>query len=69
MITVERYQELIMNLISLLEVNEQDCWFQQDGAMVQTANSTMQMLSEFFGGYIISRNLLPPRSLDLSPLD
>jgi hypothetical protein len=26
------------------------------------------MLSEFFGGRIISRNLLPPRSPDLSPL-
>jgi hypothetical protein len=40
-----------MNLISLLEVDKQDCWFWQDGA---TADSTMQMLSEFFGGYIIS---------------
>jgi hypothetical protein len=29
----------------------------------------MQMLSEFFGGCIISRNLWPPRSPDLSPPD
>jgi hypothetical protein len=29
----------------------------------------MQMLSEFFGGYIISRNLWPPRFPDLSPPD
>jgi hypothetical protein len=28
----EHYQELIMNFTSLLEVGEQDCWFQQDGA-------------------------------------
>jgi hypothetical protein len=35
--------------------------------MVHTENSTMQMLSEFFGGHIISRNLWLPRSLDLSP--
>jgi hypothetical protein len=29
----------------------------------------MQMLSEFVGVSIIYRNLLPPRSPDLSPLD
>jgi hypothetical protein len=45
--TAERYQELVINFISLLEVDEQDCWFQQDGATAHTANSTMQMLSEF----------------------
>jgi hypothetical protein len=57
-----------MNFISLLEVDEQDCWFQQDGATAHTANSIMQMLSEFFGGRI-SQNLWHPRSPDLSPLD
>jgi hypothetical protein len=56
-----------MNFSSLLEADEQDCWFQQDGATSHTANSTMQMLREFFGGRIISRNLCPPRSSDLSP--
>jgi hypothetical protein len=58
-----------MNFISLWEVDKQDCWFQQDGAVVHIANSTMQMFSEFFGGRIISRNLWPPQSLDLLPLD
>jgi hypothetical protein len=58
-----------MNLISLLEVDEQDCCFQQDGAVAHTAISTMQMLSEFFGGRVISRNLWPCRSPDLSPPD
>jgi hypothetical protein len=29
---------------------------------VHTENSTMQMLSEFFGGRIISQNLWPPWS-------
>jgi hypothetical protein len=61
--TAESYQELIMNFISLLETNEQDCWFQQDGATAHTANLTMQMLSEFFGSRIISRKLWPPRFL------
>jgi hypothetical protein len=57
--TLKRYQELIMNFISLLKVYKQDFWFQQDGATEQTENSTMQMLSEFFGGRIIYRNLWP----------
>jgi hypothetical protein len=56
-----------MNLISLLEVDKQDCWFQKHGAMAHTANWIMQMLSEFFGGRTISRNLWPHRSPDLSP--
>jgi hypothetical protein len=68
-ITADRYQELVMNFISLLEVDGQDCWFQQDGATAHTANSTMQMSSEFFGGRSIARNLWPPRSPDLSPPD
>jgi hypothetical protein len=68
-ITAERYQELIMNFISLLEVDEQDCWFQQDEATAHTANSTMQMLSEFFRGRIFSRKLRPPQSSDRSPPD
>jgi hypothetical protein len=46
-ITDERYRELIMNLISLLEFDEQDCWFQQDRATAHIVNSTMEMLSEF----------------------
>jgi hypothetical protein len=33
-VTAEGYQEMIMNFISLLEV-EQDCWLQQDGATAQ----------------------------------
>jgi hypothetical protein len=69
MITAERYQELIMNFISLSKVDEQNCWFQQEGAKAHATNPTMQMLSEFFGGRVISRNLWPPRSPDLSPPD
>jgi hypothetical protein len=68
-ITAERYQELIMNSISLSEVDEQDCWFQQDGATAKTANSAMQMSSECFADRIISRNLWPPRSPDLPSPD
>jgi hypothetical protein len=53
-ITAEHYKELITKSISLLEVNKQDCWFKQEGAIVQTANLTTQILSDFLGGRIIS---------------
>jgi hypothetical protein len=56
-----------MNFISLSELDEQDCWFQQYRATAHAANSTIQMLSVFFGGRIISRNLWPPWSPDLLP--
>jgi hypothetical protein len=58
-----------VNFISVSVADEQDCWFQQDGAMAYTANSTMQMLSYFFGGRINSQNMWPPRSQDLLPPD
>jgi hypothetical protein len=52
MITAECRQELIINFISVLEVDEQDCWFYQDGAKTSTANLAMQVLSKFFSGHI-----------------
>jgi len=52
-----------------LEGEERDCWFQKGGARVHNANSTMDMLQEFFGDHIISQNLWSPRSLDLSSPD
>jgi hypothetical protein len=64
MITAECYKELIINFISFLEVDEQDCWFQQDGAVAHTEDSTLHMFSMFFGGCIISQNLWPPQSLE-----
>lgn len=67
--TTERYRILIMNLISLLEADEPNHWFQQVGPTAHTANSTMQTLSEFFGGRIVYQNLWPPGSPDLSPTD
>jgi hypothetical protein len=37
--------------------------------MAHTANLTVQMLSEFFGGHIISQKLWLPQSPDLLPPD
>jgi hypothetical protein len=56
-ITAERYQELITNSMSFLAVDEQDCC----RATAHTANSTMQMLREFFDGIVESCGSLDPR--------
>jgi hypothetical protein len=44
-------------------------WFQKDGATVHTANNSRKPLNEIFGERVISRNLWPPRSPDLTPRD
>ena len=44
-------------------------WFQQDGATAHTAKNSMKLLEEVFCERIISKNLWPPRSPDLNPLD
>jgi hypothetical protein len=67
--TAEKYQEIILQFISLLNEEERFCWLQQDGATSHTANSTMEMLKQFFDDRIISKNLWPPRSPDLTPPD
>jgi hypothetical protein len=53
----------------LKEEEERFCWLQQDGAISHTANSTMEMLKQFIDDRIISKNLWPPRSPDLTPPD
>jgi hypothetical protein len=63
-VTAEKYQEIIMQFISLLKEEERFCWLQQDGATLHTAKSTMEMLKLFFDDRIISKNLWPLRSPD-----
>ena len=64
-INAEAYQELIQQFIALLQVDERNCWLQQDNATAHTAPSTMVILHEFFGEDVISKGLWPPRSPDL----
>jgi hypothetical protein len=59
-VTAEKYQEIIMQFISFLNEEERFCWLQQDGATSHTANSTTEMLKQFFDDRIISKNLWPP---------
>jgi len=68
-INAEAYKELIQQFIALLQVDECNCWFQQDSATAHTAASTMVILHEFFGENVISKGLWPPRSPDLTSPD
>jgi hypothetical protein len=68
-VTVEKYKEIIVQFISLLNEEEHFCWLQQDGATWHIANSTMEMIKQFFDVRIISKNLWPPRSPDLTAPD
>jgi hypothetical protein len=64
----KRYCSTLHDFIGLLEEDEITySWFQQDGATAHTANNSMKLLNEIFGEHVISRNLWPPRSPDLTP--
>jgi hypothetical protein len=41
-------------------------YFQQDGAKCQTSNASMREIESYFGDRLISKNLWPPRSPDLT---
>jgi hypothetical protein len=43
--------------------------FQQDGATCHTSNASMREIESYFSDPFISKNLLPPRSSDLTPRD
>jgi len=68
-IKAEAYQELIQQFIALLQVDERNCWFQQDSATAHTAASTMEILHEFFCENVIYKGVWPPRSPDLTSPD
>jgi hypothetical protein len=68
-VTAEKYQDIVMQFISLLNEEERFCWLQQDGATSHTAKSTLEILKQFFDDSIISKNLWPLRSTDLTPPD
>jgi hypothetical protein len=68
-LNAEAYQELIQQFITLLQVDERDCWFQQDSATAHAAASTMEILHEFFGENVISKGVWPPRTPDRTSPD
>ena len=44
-------------------------YYQQNGAKCHTSNASMREIESFFQDRIISKNLWPPRSPDLTPAD
>jgi hypothetical protein len=42
-------------------------YFQQDGATRHTSNASVREIESYFGDRLISKNLWPPRSPDLTP--
>lgn len=62
MVTLEHHHVAITNFTFLLEADQQDCWFQQDVAMLHWSHSAAQMWHEYFGDCIISQKWWPPQS-------
>ena len=50
-------------------LEKQKTWFQQDGATAHTVRATMTAVRKVFGERVISRDLWPPCSPDLTPPD
>jgi hypothetical protein len=66
----KRYCSMLHHFISLLEEDHIIySWFQQDVSTAHTANNSMKLLNEIFGERVVSRNVWPPRSPDLTPPD
>lgn len=67
----ERYCSGILSNFTqqLTQVEMSNGWFQQDGATAHTSNISMAFLRNVFGERIISKNLWPARSPDLTPPD
>lgn len=68
-INAERYREIVTQFIASLELDERDCWFQQDGATVHTARESIIFIQDFFGERLITRPLWPARSPNLTSPD
>ncbi len=68
-ITGEKYWKTVQQFIALLESSGRYYWFQQNGAPAHMAQTTFEMLHEFFDDRIIARGLWPPHSPDMMPPD
>ena len=77
-VNADRYCHMIETFLRpkinqfVLDHEEEEVWFQQDGATAHTARRSMEMLRELFPGRLVSSRgdiSWPPRSPDLSPCD
>ncbi len=62
-------QDIIRQFVPQIEKSECRSWLQQDNAHPLLSINTASFLHEFFNKRLISTNLWPPHSPDLSPLD
>jgi hypothetical protein len=64
------YKDIFMTFVEQLgDIDLTEGYFQQDGATCHTFNESMMLINSFFMGRVISKNLWPPRSPDLSSAD
>ncbi len=49
-VSAEVYWDIIMQFVVLLELEDRDCWFQQDGTPAHSAAETLDFLGDFFHG-------------------
>ncbi|GFW25462.1 uncharacterized protein TNCV_3721901 [Trichonephila clavipes] len=73
-VNVDRYRAMITNFFipELNNHDDQELWYQEDGAICHTARATIDLLKDTFGDRLISRFgpvTWPRRSCDLTPLD
>lgn len=69
-INSERYCLIINNFVNNLTAEERgQCWLQQDNATSHTSRISMAHIRQTFDNRVISKDLWPPRSPDLTPLD
>ena len=77
-VTSGRYCEMIDRFLRpkvadlLRQHEEEDLWFQQDGATSHTSRRSVDTLESLFPGHLVSLRVgvgWPPRSPDLSPCD
>jgi hypothetical protein len=69
-VNTAEYQRIFMEFIEQLDdIELNQGYFQQDGATCHTSNASMALIQSFFDDRIISKNLWPPRSPDLTSPD
>jgi hypothetical protein len=70
-VTAKRYRNNILDVFinQLHDDKLTHGYFQQDGATAHTTRETLDYLRQFFDDTLISRDLWPTRSPDLTPLD
>jgi len=71
-ITGKRYREMLTNFVFPNVQKSIRMWWQKDGATVHSARKSIQVLRQFFGKRIISRNVefsWPQRLSDLTAPD